>query len=494
MRKTISLLFAVVFVLITPLTVLAGENTDGKLEYNAELKIIEYYDADERLVINGDVELNGHSYNVSDGAVSLIDGKKRGTLRVSDSSLCYIDNARAFNEKEYYYLKSNVLSKKLTALVEISGVEYCFKNGVLFTGICNNKYYYNGLFDSSLNGYAGIDGKTYYFINGVLANGIYNKKYYVKGVADMSKDGIVKINNKVYYFKDGVLSTSIVSELYGKNKGKLVYYKDGELYKKTGSIDYKGSGYYIKKGVIKNGKIKVDGNYRYYSTKTNKLIKNKEFKIKKYLYTADGEGILTNVPLVYIQQNTEANKKIPYPSQELPKATVASGGCGVCTSLMIIKNTTTYSPSLKSWTLKMRNNGCRVNGGTDIKKTAVLMNKTYGFKYKKTKSIRKLKAHLKKGYMAICNVGCNGYFAAGGHYVVAAGITKDGDVIVLDPYMTPTKYTDTCKGVDRKKYFKYDSQTHEVTCSFKTMKKGSRGVYYYLFTPTENVALRKSEK
>ncbi len=494
MKKYISLILAVLFIVLTPATVFASEEEFGYFRYNGELRIIEYYRADDRLVFNCEIEDGEHSYTVSDGALTLIDGNVRGTLINESGELYYVDNTRAFNEEEYLYINENVIKTKLSALVDISGTEYCFKDGELFTGICDGKYYFNGLFDPDVSGYVGVDDTAYYFIDGVLANGIYNKRYYENGIADLTKDGIVKIGKSVYYFKDGLLSTNIVTELYGNNKGKLVYYKDGLFSDTTGAITINGSGYYVKNGIIKNGKIKVNGKYRYYSTDDNKLVRNREFKIKKYLYTADSEGVLTHAPLIYIQQNTEANKKIPYPSAEKPKATIASGGCGVCTSLMIIRNTSTYTPSLKSWTKKMRKNGCRVWGGTDIRKTAELMKKTYGFKYKKTTSVIKLKAHLEKGYMAICNVGVNGYFAAGGHYVVAAGITSDGRVIILDPYMTPNKYYSTCKGVDRRKYFKYDASTNEVTCTFKTLKTGSRGEYYYLFTPTKNIALRKSEK
>ena len=457
------------------------------------LKAIEYYDSKGTALIDGSVNKDNHLYTVSDGVVTLIDSKKQGFVTTGNATY-YIDSSHAFNTEEYAYLKKNVIDVKLSALVEVSGTEYCFNNGLLYTGLCESKFYNGGLFDDSVNGDLTLNGVTYRFKNGVLANGLNGKIYYVKGQADTTKNGIVRLKGKSYYFESGVLKTSIVTEIYGINKGKKVYYKNGIFNEKTGPVKINGKGYYFINGIAQSGKIKVKGKYRYYSVKNHTLIKNKTFKIKKYLYYADSKGILSYAPLIYIQQNTPENEKIPYPSGEKPYATIASGGCGVCTSLMVIKNTTTYSPTLEEWTLKMRNNGCRVWGGTDVRKTARLMKKTYGFKYRKTRSINKLYKHLKKGYMAICNVGDNGYFAYGGHYVVAAGIAKDGSVIILDPYMTPTKYYETCRGVDRNKYFKYDSLTNEVTCSFKTLKVGSKGEYYYLFTPTKKIALRKSSK
>ena len=494
MKKLFSIFFTLLFICLIPTSVFAAQESIGYFKYNETTSSIEYFDSNNTLINHDIIDFEEHVYTVTDGCVSLIDGMKQGTIQTEDGAFYYIDSSHAFNENEYAYIEENVISLKASALVEISGIEYCFKDGVLYTGICDNKFYNNGLFDNSVNGNLTINGDTYYFVNGVLANGLLSSAYYKDGIIDTSKNGITKVGSKNYYFVNGVLSTGMITEIYGENKGNLVYYKKGKFNTKTGPVNVNNYGYYLENGVAKSGKILVKGKYRYYSKKSKKLIKNKTLKINKYLYYSDEKGILSYAPLVYIQQNTQENELIPYPSAEKPKATIASGGCGVCTSLMIINNTTSYSPSLKSWTKKMMKNGCRVWGGTDIRKTAKLMKKTYGFKYKKTSSINELKAHLNKGYMAICNVGGNGYFAYGGHYVVAAGIASNGNVVILDPFMTPTKYYSKCKGVDRRKYFKYDANTNEVTCSFNTLKVGSRGEYYYLFTPTKNITLRKTSK
>ncbi len=493
MKKLFCALLALIMLLCFPVSALAAVAEIGELKYNEELKAVQYILADGQAVEHDIVENGGHVYTVSDSAVSLIDGEKRGTLEIGDK-LYYIDSSRAFSEEEYAELIDSVISPELTDFYTVSGVEYFFKKGALFTGILDGKYYDRGLYSKSFTGSVTVDNTEYYIYKGSLANGLRSSKFYVDGIVDKTKNGLLLIGDKEYYFKSGELATALVTERYGENAGKRVYYKKGRFNAKTGPVNIGDYGYYFENGIAKGGKLFVKGNYRYYSKKSFKLIKNKTFKIGKFLYTADSKGILNNASLVYIQQNTPENELISYPSGEKPLATIASGGCGVCTSLMIIKNSTSYSPSLVSWKNKMMKYGCRVNGGTDIRKTAKLLKKKYGFKYKKTTSVEKLKKHLKKGYMAICNVGVNGYFSSGGHYIVAAGIDKNGNVIILDPYMTPTKYYSTCKGVDRRKYFKYDSTTNEVTCTFNTLKAGSRGEYYYLFTPTKNISLRKSAK
>ncbi len=197
--------------------------------------------------------------------------------------------------------------------------------------------------------------------------------------------------------------------------------------------------------------------------------------------------------MTYIQQNGSVGRNTPYPNKSNPRATIATSGCGVCSSLMVLLNSTKYKVDLKTWTKKVIACGGRVSSGSDMGAITSMMKIKYGFKVTPTTDINKLKAHLKKGYKAVLHVGQHGYFSSGGHYVCAAGITSSGKAIILDPYQYSGKWTSTVKGVNRSKYFKYDSKTHEVYCSFQTITADRRG-YYWLLTPTKKASLQFSKK
>lgn len=196
--------------------------------------------------------------------------------------------------------------------------------------------------------------------------------------------------------------------------------------------------------------------------------------------------------MIYIQQNGSLGKSIAYASSAHKSATIATSGCGVCSSLMILRNSTSYSKDLKTWTNELKKAGCRAAEGTDMGKVSKYLKSNYGFKYEVTSDIDKLIAHLKKGYKAIANVGGKGYFSSGGHFVCVAGITNSGKAIVLDPYMYTGKFTCTCNGINRKNYFSYNSSTYEVTCAFSTIQADAKGSKYYLFTPTKKVKMQYS--
>ena len=138
----------------------------------------------------------------------------------------------------------------------------------------------------------------------------------------------------------------------------------------------------------------------------------------------------------YYNQNNYAN--VPYPSPELPKATVKSGGCGVVCASMIVENLTEHKnspPTMAKYAISKR---ARVSGGTDMNVLARALRQDYGLHFTTTDNEGILLDHLKSGGMAIANVGGNrsgytGVFSDGGHFIVVAGIAPDGRIIVLDP-------------------------------------------------------------
>ena len=123
---------------------------------------------------------------------------------------------------------------------------------------------------------------------------------------------------------------------------------------------------------------------------------------------------------------------VPYPSSDLPNATVKSGGCGVCCAATILSffgfNESKHQPPELSKTF--RNRGARVAGGTDMHKAAQIACELGNLEYVTTSSETELTAHLKAGGAAIANVGGNrsgytGVFSTSGHYICVLGLSGD---------------------------------------------------------------------
>lgn len=138
----------------------------------------------------------------------------------------------------------------------------------------------------------------------------------------------------------------------------------------------------------------------------------------------------------YYNQNNYAH--VPYPSPSSPKATVESGGCGPTCAAMIASNLTDHTvdpKAMAAYAIKIK---ARVSGGTDMNVLSKGISKDYGLTLAATSDENVLLKHLKAGGMAIANVGGDrsgykGVFSNAGHYVVVAGLTSDGKLIVLDP-------------------------------------------------------------
>lgn len=198
--------------------------------------------------------------------------------------------------------------------------------------------------------------------------------------------------------------------------------------------------------------------------------------------------------LVYIQQNGSVGKSIPYTNKTHPTSTIATSGCGCCSSLMVLLNQTSYSMTLKKWASILMKRGAREYDGTDMLVVGKIMKNDYGFEYEHTTDLAKLRTHLKAGYKAVAHVGGKGYFSSGGHFVCVAGITKDGKAIVLDPYYYTNKWTTTVNGIKRSKYFTYNASTHEVYCYFSTIAADAKAYKYHLFKPTKKKKCLYSKK
>ena len=118
-----------------------------------------------------------------------------------------------------------------------------------------------------------------------------------------------------------------------------------------------------------------------------------------------------------------------YPSPTLPKATVASGGCGVVCASMVIEILTKKSfPPEKSAPFSI-SIGARVIGGTDMLKLGRGISKEFGLDFTTTNDVNMLKSHMQKGGLAIVNVsgdraGYTGLFSNSGHFITCIRTDK----------------------------------------------------------------------
>ena len=196
---------------------------------------------------------------------------------------------------------------------------------------------------------------------------------------------------------------------------------------------------------------------------------------------------IDNIQLVngftIIRQNDPVNRLVPYEYTKGDGRTIGTSGCGVCAALMVVRNTSEYDTSLEAFTKEVIDAGGRVAVGSDLNNISKLMKSKYHFNYEYTSDIDKLKEHLKKGYMAVANVGASKYFSDGGHFVTIAGIVKDDDgeevAIVLDPSFRESKYNVKHRKEAGLKY----SKDGIVTAPFDVIKDDAKMLHYALYTP-----------
>lgn len=139
-----------------------------------------------------------------------------------------------------------------------------------------------------------------------------------------------------------------------------------------------------------------------------------------------------------VNQNDFAS--VPYPAKGYEKATVKSGGCGVCAAVMAVGAAGGVSVSVRGMAQYAKSWGARVPGGTDMRRLTDRLCATFPLNCTTTSSISALRAHLAAGGVAICNVAGRGMFSTGGHYMTVLG-ELDGKLIIADPGLYAGKYS-----------------------------------------------------
>lgn len=191
------------------------------------------------------------------------------------------------------------------------------------------------------------------------------------------------------------------------------------------------------------------------------LLKNGMPDSKSYIATGDwcdvGEKTVTGLwPVTYPTRNGSKTRwvrsltgflcnqndyeNITYPAPGYLRATIKSGGCGVCASINAVGALTGKCPPVRIIRDLAIDGGARVSGGTDMRKMIQLICRTYKLTCKQSSSSYDLRKHLESGGVAICNTAGNGMFSTGGHYVTALGLL-DGKVCIADSGMYTGKYS-----------------------------------------------------
>lgn len=131
---------------------------------------------------------------------------------------------------------------------------------------------------------------------------------------------------------------------------------------------------------------------------------------------------------------------LSYPAPGYLKATIKSGGCGVCAAVNVVGALAGKAIFVRVMRDLAVNGGARVSGGTDMKRLATLVARQYGLRVNTTSDRTTLLEHLRRGGVAICNTAGRGMFSSGGHYVVALG-ELGGKVCIADSGLYTGKYS-----------------------------------------------------
>ena len=169
--------------------------------------------------------------------------------------------------------------------------------------------------------------------------------------------------------------------------------------------------------------------------------------------------------------------------------TVKSSGCGPCAMLMVIENMLAKPWLMADWIKWVLSTGARVNGGTDMRKLCQAVVKKYGLEFTTTSSEANLIEHIKKGGMAIANVGGKrsgwaGLFSDSGHFVTVLGLLQDGRFIIGDPGIYSGKFNSSF----RRSKVQVDGDLVYVNAANLHQDTLNRSPNYYLLKQAAEVA------
>ena len=179
---------------------------------------------------------------------------------------------------------------------------------------------------------------------------------------------------------------------------------------------------------------------------------------------------------VYYNQADSRWGSHPYPSQELPKATIKSGGCGVTCAAMVVSSLKEIIRPDTMGDIAIEN-GFRVNGGTSAKLFPYIAER-WGLETKPVKSSYEALEACREGYLVVILVGA-GLWTTGGHYILAVGHRND-EIEIYDPYLYSGKFN------RYNRQGKVSVEGNSCFVQIDTFKQNSEARSFYAFKLPQN--------
>ena len=167
-------------------------------------------------------------------------------------------------------------------------------------------------------------------------------------------------------------------------------------------------------------------------------------------------------------ENQNNYGSVPYPSEEKPGATVKTGGCGLVSSINVLRFFGITNVTVPQLAKVYINKGFRTNGGTSLTGAAPWLADTYGLTYYATDDVQRVIDAVKTGKsIAIMIVdGVKGIFSSAAHFLNIIGY--DGQppkpVIVFDVGYYAGRYDSAL----RSKYVSVGKDKYGNTIQFTT--------------------------
>ena len=125
--------------------------------------------------------------------------------------------------------------------------------------------------------------------------------------------------------------------------------------------------------------------------------------------------------------------------------TVRSGGCGLCSTCMVVDQLTTEEFSVRECTELSIATGANHGDGTDMHILGPVVAEKFNLEFSKTNDIGEVLRALHNGGCVIATVTANspgnkGIFTNGGHYIALMAADENDEITVLDPSWNSKKY------------------------------------------------------